>query len=437
MKNLALMILFSGLFTACHSPIEDSRFVTKDIDHFWEAYDRITATQDSVAQYRFIKELYIDKGSEGLVSIMNARRYTSQSYIEAINQYPLFWQSIREKTLLAKHKAKEIEKGVDKLREIYPNLKDGKVYFEIGVFRTPGTTVDSKVLIGAEMALGDAEVNTSEFPDQLNYFKNYLNTNPNKNIVFLNVHEFVHTQQKKHDYILLYRSIYEGVAEFIAEKATGKVSQSPAIAFGKANNQAVRDRFTKEIYDGASAIDNWLYNDLNNEFNTRDLGYYVGYAICEKYYDRAADKSQAIIEMIDLDYANEVAINEFVDQSGYFAKQLKVLKRDYEQNIPSVTGINQFENKAQNVDPNISLITIEFSTEMDLDHRGFEFGPLGQDHALFVQKFNGFSADKMSMSFEVSLEPNKQYQLILSDKFRNQYGVRMDPYLIDIKTADQ
>ncbi len=436
MRNLVLPILIVLFLTSCqYEVLNNNRIVTSDIDNFWKAYDKIVSTTDSAQQYKFLDEMYFDLGTPGLEAIRWARRYTPEDYIQAINRYPSYWESIREKTLKSKELASQIEEGVGQLRKIYPDLKPGKVYFEIGVFRTPGTTLDSLVLIGAEMALGDDQVDTSELPESLNYVRNYLQGNPVKDIVFLNVHEFIHTQQKDHEYILIYRSIYEGIAEWVAEKATGATSQSAAISYGKANDSKVRQKFEKEMYGGGASINNWLYNGTNNEFGTRDLGYYIGYAVCEAYFEKAEDKDQAIIDLIDLDYSDELSFNAFIDESAYFSKPLNTLKKEFESNIPKVLGISQFENGSQQVSAETKLITVEFSTEMNVNARGFDYGPLGEEHGLYVQKFLGFSEDKKSVSFEVDLKPDKHYQLVLSDDFVNINGGGIKPYLIDIKTS--
>ena len=46
---------------------------------------------------------------------------------------------------------------------------------------------------------------------------------------------------------------------------------------------------------------------VNNPFGTADLGYYVGYVIASRYYDRAPDKAAAIKAMLELDYADQAA----------------------------------------------------------------------------------------------------------------------------------
>ncbi len=429
MKKLILILLLITNSLQCLS----QKFITSDIGNFWKAYDKIVSTKDSVLQYTYLNTLYFDKGSYGLKAIREVRDYTAKDYIDAINNYPLFWESIRENTLKAAVLAKEIEYGVKQLKVIYPELKPATVYFTIGAFRTNGTTLDSSVLIGSELALADANTNISELPNQFSHLKPYFASNPINGVTFLNIHEFVHTQQKNHDYVLLYRSVYEGIAEFVAVKAMGQASTAPAIAYGYANEQLVKTKFSNVMYSGL-AISQWLYNSTNNEFKTRDLGYYVGYAIAEKYYNKTKDKQKAIKTLIELDYSNEKQFEGVVDGSGYFVLPLKVLKQNYLKNQPKIIAIKEFTNGSSNVDPNTKQISVTFSHPMNPNQRGFEFGPLGETNALMIKKFNGFSDDKKTMTFEVALEANKKYQLEITDKFRSLDGVPLVPYLIDIKT---
>lgn len=436
MKKIILLFSFlfscSFLFSQPSSPL----FVTSDIDNFWSAYDKIVATKDSATQYHYINQLYIDKGSVGLRYIMEARRYTAKSYIDAINSYPLFWKSIRTNTYQAKSYAARIATGVEKFRQLYPAMRPAAVYFTIGAFRSPGTTIDSAVLIGAELAMADETIETSEFPAAMDYVKTYFATNPVKGIVFLNVHEFVHTQQKEHEYILLYRSIYEGIAEFVAATATGEVSSTPAIAYGNKNSKKVKEKFAAEMFSPFT-LDNWLYNNTDNEFNTRDMGYYVGYTMAEKYYRQSANKQQAIKEMIELDYANDKAVATYVNATGYFSTPLEKLKKAYESKRPVVAAIKEFKNGAADVSPALTQITIQFSTRMDTRYRNFEIGPLGEANLLRLKRFISFAADGTSVSFEIELQPGRRYQLEVGAGFRTTSGISLRPYLIDFTTASQ
>lgn len=252
------------------------------------------------------------------------------------------------------------------------------------------------------------------------------------------VHEYVHTQQKTTiGNNLLSQCVLEGVAEFIAVKATGKQSTLPALKYGyeKGNFEKIRAKFETQMFNAFNGF--WLYQNAENEFKVRDLGYYVGYVICEKYYNKATSRKQAIQEIIELDYNNEMELRKFVDKSGYFTNPVETLKSEYETNRPIVSSIKQFQNGSQKVEPGLTQITIEFSASMDKNFRNFELGPLGETNLLKLKKFIGFSEDGKSVSFEIELKPNQQYQLIIGEGFRTDNGISLKPYLIDFKTADK
>jgi hypothetical protein len=71
---------------------------------------------------------------------------------------------------------------------------------------------------------------------------------------------------------------------------------------------------------------------------------------------------------------------------------------------------------------------------MDKAYRNFEFGPLGKENLLVIKKVLGFSEDGRTLSFEVELDVNKHYQLVVGEGFRNLKGASLIPYLIDFTT---
>ncbi|MGK0391282.1 MAG: hypothetical protein ACI94Y_004044, partial [Maribacter sp.] len=346
--------------------------------------------------------------------------------------YPKFWASIRDNTLKSKEFSTEINGAVEKLQELYPALRTSTIYFTMGVFRSPGTTMDSMVLIGCEFAFGDENVATDEFPENMDYVKTYHKMNPINDIVFLNVHEYVHTQQKEMVHNILSLTLYEGVAEFVAEKVVSP-SISPALAFGKKHQEAVREKFEKDVFINRKRSD-WLWNDKNNEFETRDMSYYVGYTICEKYYNAADNKIQAIQDIINLDFNNEDEIEKFVDGTQYLSVPLKELHQTFQGKRATIKNIQPFKDKAQNVSPKTKKIIAEFSKKMMPPFNSIGLGELGKEHFPKIIS-REFSADSLSFIYEVELEANKRYQMLIENGFRDTNDIPLQPYLIDFKTS--
>jgi hypothetical protein len=59
----------------------------------------------------------------------------------------------------------------------------------------------------------------------------------------------------------------------------------------------------------------WLYSESGEGKRPDDLGYYMGYKICEAYYRSASDKKQAIHDMLNI-----CDFKEFLKTSRYAEK---------------------------------------------------------------------------------------------------------------------
>lgn len=433
--NRFLPFFIIGFLFSCHSQKKQSgNVITTDINNFWTAYDLVIQEDDSLKQIELIDSLYIKNGSLGLEKIMEARNYTAQEYVELINKYPSYWNSLRENMKRSKSLSADLNKGIQKLRDIYPDLKPAQIYFTVGAMRTNGTTQDSLVLIGSELAMADSTTDVSEFDGRTKeWLKTYFETNPIDNLVLLNIHEYVHTQQNPIPDNLLHQVLYEGVAEFVSAKALGVPSNTPAIEYGK-NNPAVKEKFEREMFYERTF--EWMWSNAPNEFEIRDLGYYIGYEIAEKHYQNSRDKQEAIKELIELNYSKPTLIDSFIDQTGYFSKPIDILRKEDRALRPKVSRIKQFRNGSQNVDPDTKEITIVFSEKLNGYNTSVDYAESGED--AFPKVNNRFwSKDSTSWTLQVELEPQKNYQFWITNNFRTKEGVPLLPYLIEFKTGQR
>lgn len=431
MKKAIFILLLSTVLA--YGQTIKQEFIDTDVANFWTAYDKIVQEKDTVNQYRLLQEYYLDKATPGLKSLMLVRNYTAKDYIGAIQNYPKFWQSIRNNTLSAKTHFREIESDVQKLKRLYPALKPAPIYFAIGAFRTNGTGHEGKILIGAETAMADSKTLIDELPEWRKPF--YQNNSPIAGLSLLCSHEYLHLQQNELVDNLLSECLYEGVAEFVSCLATGRKSDVPAIEFGKTNREKVVAQFVSDMYKVTYDY-NWIWGENMNEFKVRDLGYYIGYEICERYYKQSGNKAKAIAELIELDYHNEAAVERIVDGSKLFPKPVATLYADYEAQRPRVTGISPFENNSQKVHSGLTKITIHFSEPLNGQQTSVDVGPLGQDAFPALKGDRIWSADRQSWTIQADLQPNKKYQILISNNFRKIDGTRLKPYLVEFQTSE-
>lgn len=434
MNRILILLLIAITFSCQTLEEKQSNVITTDIDNFWTAYDLVIQETDSLKQIELIDSLYIQKGTFGLQKIMEVRNYTVQEYVELINKYPKYWNSIRKNTYKSKSLAAELNEGIQKLKSIYPKLRPAKIYFTIGAMRTNGTTRDSSVLIGSELAMSDSNTDISEFDGETKeWLETFFGSNPIDGLVLLNVHEYVHTQQNPIPNNLLHTVLYEGIAEFVSIKALGVPSNAPAIEFGK-NNHTVRDKFEKEMFYEWTF--DWLWSNSPNKFGVRDLGYYIGYAIAERHYEKSSNKQKAIKELIELDYSKPEMIDTFIDQTEFFSKPIEVLRQKDREKRPKVARIKQFENGSLNVFPDTKEITFEFSEKLNGYNTSIDYAELGED--AFPEVTNRFwSKDSTSWTIQVKLEPQKRYQFWITNNFRTVDNVPIRPYLIEFQTNEE
>ena len=376
----------------------------------------------------------MDKGSIGLKKIIENRNYTAEQYVELINKYPKYWNSIKPNTLKANSLADELNDGIAKFKDIYPNMQPAKMYFTIGEMRTNGITMDSLVLIGSELAMADNKTDISEFEGRTkDWLETYFGANPIEGLILLNVHEYVHTQQKPIPNNLLHQVLYEGVAEFVSVKAMGRPSDAPAIEFGNSNPK-VKELFEKEMFYERTY--DWMWSSSPNTFNVRDLGYYIGYAISERFYDQSENKKNSIATLIELDYSKPNEIDKFIDQTDFFSKPIEKLRQEDLQNRPSITKIKEFDNGTNDVDPNTKKITFQFSEKLNGYNTGIDYSELGENAFPKINN-RGWTSNSNSWFLEVDLKPRQDYEFLITSNFRTENNIPLQSYLVKFDTREK
>ncbi len=283
---------------------------TVDIDHFWEAYDSLASTRDSIAVFQ---RLYIDRATWGLKEFIKARNFEAGEYVILIRNFPLFWKSIRPNTERIATRKAEIETVFQKFNELYPAFQSPDICFAIGCLRTGGTTRPDLIMIGSEIASADSTTNTKEFTGWLSYV-----LSSSSDITAMVAHEAVHTQQKNnrgyvkgyHDHRLLTQSIREGCADFIGSLLAKAIFNKAQYQYGLAHEPELWKEFQQHMNE--EDFSRWLYNGNVSFDRPADLGYFIGYRICERYYNQSKNKAKAIRELLNIkNYP------KFLKKSGY------------------------------------------------------------------------------------------------------------------------
>lgn len=294
---------------------------TIDIDHFWEAFDNLKNSKTRNDSIDVFQKIYLDRASDGLKEFIAAREFTAEKFVDAVAKFPKFYNSVRSNTIEIKKATPVVEETVTKLKQLYPNFKPFKVCFAIGLVNTGGTVSDNFLLIGAEISGSTKATDISEFNNSAYSRQLASGTNVTQKIQDIVAHEYVHTQQSFIETDpnaitcpLLYDCLREGAADFVGELTSGGQINTLAHVYGNKNEDQIWQEFKNELCSTSSK--NWLYNYASVKDRPADLGYYVGYKITEAYYNKTTDKSQAIIDIIEM---NDPL--KFLKLSGYDGKK--------------------------------------------------------------------------------------------------------------------
>lgn len=269
--------------------IGNMKIVTSDIDNFWVMYD-VYKKSGSVDD---IQKLYFDKKSAGLDAFTKVRVINAGQMDKVLKIYPQFLESIRSNTLSLKNISGKLIGYFEKLQEIYPEVYFPDIYFTIGCFSTGGTVSGRMLLIGSELMCADENSPTGEL-------NSWLKGNIGKidNIEQIVMHESIHTLQEYNQANLLGASIKEGACDFIASMVTGHELNSAHYIYGRKYEKGLWKEFKKEMY--GTDYSRWLYSGNNSIGRPSDLGYFIGYKICEAYYENSEDKTRAVKEIIEV-----------------------------------------------------------------------------------------------------------------------------------------
>jgi hypothetical protein len=306
---LILILILNGCINSVKSLKTENielnfKIITSDIDNFWQAYDSLKNTNDSIS---IIQRLYLDKTSPELQKIIEIRPdFTAKNFVKSIKDYPKFWTSVRSCTKITTKKKELITNAFLKIKQIYPDFNIPDICFGITPASFGGTTSsDDKVLfIGSEIVLADSSVIVTEFK---NILKDLIGT---FDVLQFVIHEGIHTAQAPLcEPGVLSETMTEGSADFLAFYILNNNFNSKIYQYGYQNECKIWDLIKVDLEKNQN-YDSWFGSYDKNEHP--DLGYFIGFRIVQSYFEKSTNKNQALIEIIQMKQPKEI-----YDKSSY------------------------------------------------------------------------------------------------------------------------
>jgi len=305
--TVAVLALPLAAARAQNSDPDSARIITSDIPRFWNAWDRMQTAATRDDSLRALFEEYYLGASPGLVGFIRLRVSSVYQLLDAIEQHPGYYSSIRPSTLRVAEFEPQIRRAFRALDSLYPDAVFPDTYVLIGRLSSGGTLTRHELLIGAEMYGLTPDAPQDELSGWLGSVLKPVDAIPH-----IVAHELIHYQQRYPDAeppTLLAQSIREGSADFLAEMISGRHINAHVHQWANPRAGELWQEFLERKHD--TSLSGWLYGGNDETGRPADLGYWMGYRIAAAYYRRAADTRQAIAEILNIS-----DFDAFLDQSG-------------------------------------------------------------------------------------------------------------------------
>ena len=281
-----LLAAVAVVLTAAVAPAQPV-ISTVDVTRFYALY----ASTDGHPTAEQLQRDYIDIGSDGLHRLAEQRRVTGASIAANLAKNPDQYANARRCMDALPAVRARLLTVFQTYATLYPQAQFPPVTIAVSRGKPVGIADESGVIIGLE-ALCAVQ---------------WMSPNVEDRFVHIITHEYTHTQQaianptlyNEPNPTLLDRSLAEGGAEFMAELTSG---ESGEVAYGNfaARTEGRELEIDKAFVADENSTDLSKWIDNSTVTTCGDLGYWVGYRIVKSYYEHAADKQQAVQDIIGL-----------------------------------------------------------------------------------------------------------------------------------------
>ncbi len=289
-----------GLRASAQSPrprttADSLRIVWADVDHFWQAYDRLATARTTADSLAIIDTQYLALATPGLRKYAEAAQATAPDWLRAIRTHRRYLAAIRPAMQSVGQQQHAIRQAARQLQAIYPAATFPTLYFAVGKFEVGGTAFGDALYIGAELKCASPQPPLAEIRPELRGGVSAVST-----VSTACIHEIIHGQQQVRDYRTnLEGAIQEGAAEYLAFRLTGRLGATAAFAYARQHEAVVRHQFAEQA-DQPIAAQWFLATPDAATGQPGALGYFIGFRICEAYYDQARDKKLALRQLVAL-----------------------------------------------------------------------------------------------------------------------------------------
>jgi hypothetical protein len=275
----------------------EARLVYTDVHNFLTAIDIIAEGHDPV---EVMQKYYLSRASGAFRDEIESREITPKAMAEFVQSEPGIGDKMRRALVDIALREDEIRDDLAQLQSIIPGavfLPNHYMVTNVGFWMGEPSGAGIKIIMSKK------EFDYSRL----------------SRLIF---HENVHVQQAVAVGIEEYQEVYgpkrsllalalrEGVPTFLTRHALGARQGDKRLEYLKANEEALWRQFDRE--KSGPETGDWMWTRPSKEGQPRDIGYVLGAAIVESFYENAEDKAAAIQDLLGI-----TDPESFLEQSGY------------------------------------------------------------------------------------------------------------------------
>ena len=270
-----------------------SEIILKDAHNFAELFKKQSHLTPHLLQTQ-----YLDIGSKG-IEIFTPRRIKSAENMFSMisNNKHVYNQALDICLPQIESLKSEALQTLNETQKVLSQTQSAPVYIVFGANNSGGTASENGLVLGLEVLCSLAQ-SKEEFK---NVFMNFI------------AHEITHvyqnrayvTHKNKPKPTLLFVSLHEGIADFVSGLVLNNISNAEILrhTYGLKHEKQLWKRFKSQM--NGTKLGDWFYQtDTTNQPN--DMGYWIGKRIAKAYYERAENKKEALITLINLKDANAI-----------------------------------------------------------------------------------------------------------------------------------
>ncbi|WP_165764568.1 DUF2268 domain-containing putative Zn-dependent protease [Flavobacterium cyanobacteriorum] len=256
--------------------------------------------KDSKDSIGIIQVQYLDKIKNNCQPFIKEKGLTARKIYESMSLFPKFYNQLANYKTDFKSINDTINYIDKKIGHFFDGYKEIKVVLLVGDLSVGGTVDENIIYICLEMIADNGITDKSELPP-------YLKSLSEKGTLFAYLaHESVHTIQAGFPLneltgriihgknSLLYTCLLEGSAEYISYYLFGTYLNKSSEAYFMSNRKRIWTKFTENVEKTPYEYNQWIYSFRPNDGRPADLGYYLGFKICEAFMNLQSDKKKGL-----------------------------------------------------------------------------------------------------------------------------------------------